>query len=279
MKKLVVHFIATKRKAIAALQAHFAGENIELIPYHIEILPEVDYLLLLEPIEIATQQYAISSVWKRWLLNHAAGTRLIVAGFAESNHPNFLNPLDIPNQFTDWLKQLPSVGAYQLQYAGVDHNQIDIYSDPWNRFLPVRGIDMIKEMSKFLDGHDPHYSFNNQLFRIYKEFMDLIDNAPPDGKFEIEDIKHEFGRAKHEWELLHQRWQYYGHLFSYLPFQPFAERTIRLLGVQSPLSQLFQNTKTYISKKEIESICWIIKALLTAMKDEIQKHVYQEKYW
>lgn len=285
MTAITIHYIASKEKAVAILMDHCLKEGIELIKYDASEMQPISYLMILEPLQIGNQQYAISKIWKRWLFNKSASTRLFVAGFVKSKHSNFLNLLEIPDSLVDWLEELYPVGAFPLQYAGTEtlpnNHKLDKYTDPWDRFLPSRGIDMVKQLARFLDGHDEHYSINNQLSRIRKELVDIKSSMESSlALLDEEQLGIKKKNVQNEWAYLQSRWLFYRPLFDWLPFYEAAGVIIENLRVEGTLNLFFKNIRTgHIYLDQLSQICEIIDRLIEEVKQSIDRHVYPENYW
>ncbi|MEZ5040105.1 MAG: hypothetical protein R2828_09440 [Saprospiraceae bacterium] len=285
MTAIKIYYIASKEKAVVTLRDHWLRQGIELIKYDLsEVLP-ISYLMILEPLQIGNQQYAISKIWKRWLFNKSASTRLFVAGFVKSKHPNFLNLLELPDSLRDWLEELYPVGAFPLQYAGTEtlpsNHKLDKYTDPWDRFLPSRGIDMVKQLARFLDGHDEHYSINNQLSRIRKELVDIKSSMESSlALLDEEQLRTKKKNVQNEWAYLQSRWLFYRPLFDWLPFYEAAGVIRENLKAEGMLSIFFKNIITCrISLDQLSQICEAIDHLIEEVKQSIDRHVYPENYW
>lgn len=278
-----IHYIGTKEKALIVFNTYCIQQHIKLVKYDIEWAKPVRYLMILEPLWIENHQYAITKAWKRWLFKNDGKTRLFAAGYAKSKHPNFLNLLDLPSGLAVWLDQLHPVGAFPLEYAGTETlpngKKVDKYTDPWDRFLPVRGIDMIKQLGKFLDGHDEHYSINNQLSRVRKVLIDIegeLKNSET-----IKDIsKVQALEMKEEWAYLQRRWQFYDALFHLLPFGDAASFIRENLQTEGKLSLFFKEFEKQIpSLKQIQEARVSVEGLMRKVADVIERHVYPENYW
>lgn len=276
MTENTIYYIATKLKAIETITPYFQEQGYalqalpEYPPFEIE---QVAYLMILEPLQIEVQQYAVSKIWKRWLYDHAPKVKLIVSGYSQSLHSNFLNLLRLPDDISEWLGNISPVEAFGLEYAGAiqtsSGEKKDTYADPWERFLPVRGIDMVKQLARFLDGHDKHYGFSSQLSRIRKELTEI--NLPLE-QIQVEEKKK---NIKKEWELLDNRWQFYHPKFSHLPFKDTRLEIDCLLKKGGSLDEAL---KTWEARK-IESVCEQISKLITSVNISIDPYVHPEYYW
>ncbi|HMQ46722.1 MAG TPA: hypothetical protein PKA00_07915 [Saprospiraceae bacterium] len=276
MTENTIYYIATKSKTIETITPYFREQSYALqalfdnSPTQIE---QITYLMILEPLQIELQQYAVAKIWKRWLYEHAPKVKLIVSGYSQSLHSNFLNLLRLPDDISEWLGNINPVEAFGLEYAGAittpSGEKKDTYADPWERFLPVRGIDMVKQMARFLDGHDKHYGFNSQLSRIRKELTEI--NLPPE-QIKLDEKKK---TIKKEWELLDNRWQFYHPKFNHLPFQDTRLKIDCLLKKGGSL----ENTLKTWAPDEIESVCEQISELITKVNTSLDPYVHPEYHW
>jgi len=270
-----IHYIATKEKAIQQLQDYLRQQSASLIAFEPEYLKQVDYLLILEPVKVKEEYFALSRVWKRRLMFDYGHIKLLVAGYAESDHSNFLNLLSLPNDFVAWLSQTHAIAQFPLQYAGGKSyakggNKHDQFIDPWDRKLPRRGIDMIKQLRKFLDGHDKHNSVSNQLTRLKVSFINLEVCEGAEREKQLKDIFR-------EWDYLYSRWLYYGPLFEELPFFRAHKRMEQILTKE--LNDSINLLKAQETPEVIKDVKHQIDELKQLIKTEIEDYVDIENRW
>lgn len=85
-----IHYIANNDSILPIAAQYFESQGYDWAKYPIKETPETDYLLIIEPLRIGAELYAISTTWKPWLMEFRPHTRLIVAAYARSQHPNCL---------------------------------------------------------------------------------------------------------------------------------------------------------------------------------------------
>ena len=276
MNPITIYYIATKEKTIRHLKAYLESQGVQLIPYESVFLDKLEYLLILEPVKIKEEYYSISRAWKRKLMLSRGNVTLIVGGYAESEHSNFLSLLDLPTNFRNWLERVHNVASFPLEYAGTeqfneDGVKHDLFSDPWDRMLPLRGIDIINQLKKFLDGHDKHNSVSNQLTRLRTAMVNME-------VLEGDEKKETLKEVTHEWDYLYNRWQYYKELFKWLPFyeaskkmENFFEKDIREV-IKAPFNDKSEQLNFPTIKHKIDELKQLIKI-------EIEDYVDIENSW
>jgi|GEM_PF-1996726 len=277
-----IQYIATKTEILSTLETYCRKAGVSFTAYNTAKTEPGDYLMLLEPLSIHNQKYALSKIWKRWLYQKSPATRLIVAGYAESQHPNYLNLLDLPKDLISWLGSIYTVAAFPMQYVGAKRNTdgstTDQYADPWERMLPIRGIDAAKQLLKFMDGHDPHYSINEHLARIRKSIMDLKSKLE-EGDFDKEG-ESEIKELQQEWSYFYFRWAYYKPLFDYLPFSQMAATFSDKLREEGDLERFFKKElKGLNSIARFEEVGQVFGDLIKVVNNTVGRHVYPEHYW
>jgi len=278
MANKTIHYIATKTNIVDTLFQYCEQQGVGLTAFN-EPHPTMNYLMIIEPVQIQYNGYALSKVWKPWLLEHFPGTKLIVASYCQSTHKCALNLLDLPASFPQWLDQLPAIREYPLQH-GVDekqNNRYDVFYDPWEYFLPMSGRDMKKLMEKFIEGHDEANSFSVQISRLRKKLTDIrdimeegFDKAEAASlQPEIDDLRK---KAKQEWEYLMTRWRYYRPFFDWMPFKSTAEL------IQQEMEELQHLMKTW-SKSGQKPAPEKVDALRNLVKDGLDRYIHAEDYW
>lgn len=279
MANLIVPYIATKEKVIEHLQVFCITQGIELIPYEMAEQAS-DYLLIIEPVEIASKMFAISAVWKPWLMENKPETRLVFAGFAEGRHANYLNLLDLPADLRGWLENVQPVAAFRIQYAGVEERngrKYDIFTDPWCRYLPLTGWDMKKQMEKFTEGHDRERSFFQQISRLRKILVDIRflmkAEIPDDQKTTVKaNLAGLRKDAAKEWDYLKGRWKFYEPLFQKMPFENTTA------GINKKMQELGRVVDKVKSPKNIPDIS-AIEGLRDKVRYELKPYVQVEEHY
>jgi hypothetical protein len=222
MENTTIFYITTKKSIVQHLAEYCAVQQINLIAYTVQKCPKVDYLLIIEPIEIGPTKYSLSKVWKSWLFVHAPQTKLITAIYAHSAHSNNLNLLKLPVNLSEFLEQTLPVGAFSPQYAGskpIKGQKKDVYNDPWERFLTLNGHDIKKEMEKFIEGHDKNNSFYEIILNIRTNLKNLEYRLNPEHNlYDQQEINQLINDTTRSWEYMQIRWNYYLKYFEWLPF-------------------------------------------------------------
>jgi hypothetical protein len=263
MHNINIHYIATKKYVIQALKDYCSAQGINLIQYEPELWSEIRNLLIVEPVEIGTDLFALSTIWKPWLMEHRPEIKLFFAGFAESTHQNYLNLLELPDALAEWFENGNSVGAYPLQYAGVierNDRKYDKYNDPWNRLLPLTGRDMKKQMKKFTDGHDRSSSFFVQVSRLRKSLVDirfLLQQNPGDNITQSKidsDLSESRKDAIEEWGYLRLRWDFYKKYFDSMPFTATTKKIYEIMKDLEKCIDNIDDSSTVINPTLIDDL-------------------------
>lgn len=220
-----IYYIGTKESAIIELKKYFKNQHIDLVDYDIRSLPKVKHLLIVEPIYLDDKKrfYAISKLWKQKLGKIAPETHLLVAGYAEGDHCNYLNLLDIPSSILEWLSKTKAVHDFELEYGTkvVAGETIDHYKDPWEKELPLRGIDISSKLKLFFNGHEQSRGLLNQLNNITLDLESAshhLDKKRSPLSFEEIYTKYFLEGILKEWPYFLNRWSNYQPLFDVLPF-------------------------------------------------------------
>lgn len=276
-----IHYIASanKESVIEVLRGYCSPQGFALEALAPDRPFQAKYLMIVEPVAIGADGYALSPIWKSWLLENSPDTRLIIASYAQSAHKNAMHLLHLPDSLRDWLEQVPPVKAYLLQ-RGVGESQGEkkvTYYDPWDWFLPMSGRDMKKQMIKFLEGHDKVNSFTNQVGRLRKNLMDIRDimeaDLPEAYKTELLPHTVEYRQqAKEDWDALLGRWNYYKPFFDHLPFQEAAREIEAVIETLKADSKSWSDPAVIPEYDKIDALKQLIKARL-------DRFIFMEDYW
>jgi len=224
-----IHYIATKDKVVEELERYVAKAGYRLVPLDkIKPAKDIQYLLLVEPLNIEDDYYSVHPLWKHWLMRHAPDTKLLVAAFSASKrHSNFLPLLELPKSFGECMEKAVPVRNFPLFYRGTEERSLGIkedqYADPWPMDMPQTGSPILPLLKKFINGHDKANSFFEQLVRLRKGMMDLEAVMDTGGKGDQAIYR----QVTMEFDKLHNRWMYYKPL---LDFAPFAAEVQAIAG-------------------------------------------------
>lgn len=272
MKGTTIHYKCSKDKIGVLNLFKSYVKDIYLEEEHPETTAEdITHLLIIEPLEINNTSYAVSRVWKRRLMKEGhQHIKLMIAGYCSSNHSNFLNLLDLPKDFNAWLENVKPIADFPFEYAGTEKDSSgkkkDVFVDSWDIYLPKRGVDMLKIMKQFLDGHDKHNSLTNQLTRLATAIRNynLTENE--------EDKENYLKNAKQEWNNLFIRWSYYEPLLEELPLMDTRERMKHIIEkILQPSFKSKQIKSSTITEK--------IQELQGIIRDDIELYVNMEYHW
>jgi len=263
-----IHYIANTDSIKNVLSGYFEKRGWKWLEYPILEMPEVDFLLILEPFRIGTDLCTISTAWKPWLMEFQPRTRLIVAAFSRSRHSNCLNLLDLPDNIDSWLEKVRPVSDFPLIDSGdLDENQKPLYVDPFSFDLASSGKSLNKQMRKFVTGHEASKNFVSQVTGIRKQFKDLELYEKKNGLQKVAEIKNNLSNL---WEYFHHRWNYYSTVFDYLPYQKAIckiRKNVAFLKITIPQGRYSQ---------EVEEA---LDVIINTTRNEMEPYIFPEKHW
>ena len=273
-----IHYIANNDLILPTVAQYFETQGYDWAKYPIKETPETDYLLIIEPLRIGAELYAISTTWKPWLMEFRPHTRLIVAAYARSQHPNCLNLLDLPSDLPAWLEKTLPVSAFPLVETKPENSgERSDFVDPWAFDLTKPGNDLNLQMRKFVIGHEESKSLFAQIAAMRKLIADMryyqsqLENDKSDEEAQ--------GRWQEAWEGLlklwvyfYHRWGYYSKVFDYVPYQ-------------EAIAKIRSNVEQF--KKDIEKVTASgqhikitpLDTMIKTMKKDMMPYIFPETYW
>ncbi len=99
---------------------------------------EYDAVLLLDPYMINREYFSAWRIWKNYLSYKAPNTCLLIAGFKEVKHPNYINLLDVNKDF-DWQERYRE--AFAVKDIWVETEDL------------TNGRDIVEKIEVFFKGH------------------------------------------------------------------------------------------------------------------------------
>lgn len=183
------------------LEIHYWKHNYsKLDTTSLNLLFQSHPIIIIDPFLINQIYFTISPFWKRYLARQAPETRLIVMGFVEYRSRNYIDLLNLPEDFEAFLENAQPVNA------------------EWE--IPIDGANMLEYMQRFFEGHGGQ-SLLSKLNAVMMTFNIACTNLS-DGVSSFEEVWHELLRpyGLPEWRELLARWKNYWPYFEYLPFFP-----------------------------------------------------------
>ena len=178
---------------------YFLNENIKIN----NITP--DYFLnkvnlVIEPFKIKSIYSTISPIWKRYLAIYSPETKLIVMGFCNFQSRNYIDLLNLPEDFNAYVE-----------------NALPVSAD-WE--IPIDGANMLDYLKHFFAGHGGN-SLLSKLNQL-KQSINIAHTQIINKESPFQEIWDELllPYAKPEWFELINRWKNYYPYFEYLPFYP-----------------------------------------------------------
>lgn len=269
-----IYYIANNPDVQPVLGQYFQAQGYRWEEYPIKEQPQVDYLVIVEPVRIGKELYTLSSAWKPWLMDRRPQTRLIVAAFAQSHHSNCLNLLNLPENLKEWLKGVRVITDFPM-VKSVDEHGTEQYVDPWNFGLISPGYDLQARMKKFVTGHFyyEHSSLSGQIINIKKIFIDLShtdlskSDLPAVKKEMLEELENKINYFTH-------RWKHYSPLFEFVPYQKAIDK------IREDIQELTEAIESIRQGKKINAWNKLpLRDTLETIKKEMNRYIFPEEYW
>lgn len=215
-----VTYIADSENHIPkALRLYFESQGFTLVPYLLG-QPLGTILLIFSPLWNGDLYLSVEGVWARYLAKAYPNTKMIVAGSVQSDDPNYVDLLKMPEDWPNFLAQVPTAERFKTA-------------------LPVftGGADMLERMRRFLLGHG-----NESMAQICGEIDINLGpglaalNTDKDGssvKIVVQIVNSE--ETKKQWNILRNRWLNYQSLFVFLPFENIFQEINDLIEQLRPL--------------------------------------------
>ena len=171
-------------------------------------------IVLRSPVQIGSILASPERAWKKYLANQAPNTIFIIAGFVETQHSNYLDLLDLPEDLESFVNQaLP---------AGQNWEPIN-----------TGAADMTEKLKSFFSGHGKD-SVLDILSRILRPLKMTLDAVIVQHRNFQEAADFLLTELPEHWQSLESRWQRYFFLFNCLPFFDLFEKSNILIQDLSP---------------------------------------------
>lgn len=222
------------------------------------VLNDESVLIIFEPVKIGGIYYSVYKVWKRYIEVRFPSSRIIVAGFINHQSPNYIDLLNLPEDFQTFVSHALPVSL--------------------NWEAPIECADVLERMKQFFKGHGKD-SLISQLNKIQQSLnVAYVTAMEKEGDFqEIQDLLLTPYFIP-EWEELRRRWDYYSSFFEYLPFLPVMKSIGKAVN---EISVFFSgnriNRDIFLNQQFDEKIRHVIQKLLEIDKDYIRPEIYNEK--
>lgn len=189
-------------------------------------------LILRSPVKVGSILVSPEQTWKKYLAEQAPNCKFIIAGFAEAQHRNYLDLLNLPNDF-----------------AGFVHHALTVAQD-WEP-INTGASDMSKKLDNFFSGHgkDSIVDILSKINVPLKMALDKYHRQEPKnfGKLASDFL---FGLTDN-WLDFERRWQRYFFLFHCLPyFDLFEKCNILIERLRANFDPIFFSTWGF---EELES--------------------------
>lgn len=161
--------------------------------------------VLHSPIKVDSKLISPESIWKKYLGLKFPRSKFIVAGVKEAQQSNYLDLLNLPEDFRQFTIQ-----AFQAK-------------DDWQP-INTGAVDLGQKLHSFLKGHGEE-SIIFILTKIQSSLYNTLQVAEADPLF---------SDLPQLWQAFENRWQKYLFLFSCLPFFDLFENSNALIQILNP---------------------------------------------
>lgn len=244
--------LAGDNRFLKAQRSYFERQNVRFVPYTgKDQLGDYPGLMIFIPIEYLGQFVSPTETWRRYLARHHPKTRLIIAGVEVINHPNYLDLLALPEDFSVFF-----------------HNLKVVTEADWQPII-TEAVDMQDKLHRFYEGHG-NESVTYTLSKIRRKMETLAGllketNYIKAWKEIFEPLPGEAAAyTEGKWNELVRRWAHYAPFFHYLPFREEIEEVGRRIALIAPF---FRNNcreeELYIRLEPKKNIDWIFDTLNT----------------
>lgn len=269
-----IDYIANKdAKVISRLKKYLQNQGYDSVKYNIDKAPPAEFLLIVEPFGIDSELYAISTTWKPWLMEFRPNTRLIVAAYAQSRHPNCIDLLDLPGDMKGWLAKTRPVSDFPLIETKKDTKDEKMkYVDPWMFDLVKTGNDLNLQMRKFIFGHEESKSLFAQITSMRKALLDLkyysSKNAAPGNQ----DAAQAKAILENLWDYFYHRWSYYSKVFDFVPYQG------AIVKIRKNVKKIYTIMDNATSTDQYPEVV-LLDEMIQTIKKEMMPYIFPEEYW
>lgn len=223
------------------------------------VLNDESVLIIFEPVKIGEIYYSVYKVWKRYVEVRFPPSRIIVAGFINHQSHNYIDLLNLPEDFQTFTS-----------------NALPVSVD-WD--IPVECLDLLEKMRSFFEGHGKD-SLISQLNKIQQSLNVAYVTAMEGEDDDFQEIRDSLLTPYFipEWEELRRRWDYYSSFFEYLPFMPVMKsigKAVNEISVFFSTDHI--NRDAFLDQHFDDNIRHVIQKLLEIDKDYIRPEIYNEK--
>lgn len=191
-----------QRVLASYLQAQNTRMEALFLPFKEELtkLKEAKIIILSSPIYVDGVYVSAEGLWKNYLEYHCPKAILLIASFTEVSHSNYLDLLQLPDKFADFLPKAK------------------LANEKWG---PVKsdGLDMMEKIHRFFEGHG-----DESLTDAFDKILRTLRIAGDELKVHhatYEEVKKELllpNNLPAKWIVLKSRWANYFPYFQCLPF-------------------------------------------------------------
>lgn len=212
-------------------------------------------LVIFIPVENQGQFVSPAGIWRQFLAKNHPETRLIISGVEAINHHNYLDLLNLPNDFSVFFNNLKAVN--EKSWAPIE----------------TEALDMRVKLRRFYEGHGRE-SVTYTLSKIIRKTETLAKRLKEVGyrqawKEIFEPLKGEtVTYTEEKWNELIRRWEHYAPFFQYLPFKEETEEAGRRIEYISPFfGNNCREEELYTSLECKKNLGWLYDTLDTIKQE------------
>jgi len=201
-----VTYIGNNPPIQRVLSNYLEAQNIRMeaffLPFKEELtqLEEAKIIILSSPMYIDGVYVSAEGLWKNYLEYHTPEAILLIAGFLEAKHPNYLDLLKLPKKLEAVLSDAKTA------------------SDNWPP-VTTDGLDMMEKIHRFFEGHGDE-SLTDAFDKILRTLRIAGDELKVHND-SYEEVKNDLllpSKLPAKWTILKSRWANYFPYFQCLPF-------------------------------------------------------------
>lgn len=218
------------------LLSYFKNLGFHLVQYQFDKHPS-EVFLVFSPLWNGSQYLSVEGVWACYLAKDFPNTKMVVAGSIQSDNPNYVNLLRMPEDWIFFLEKAPVAAHFKPESP-----------------VFVGGVDMVKRLKQFLSGHGNESmaeacgSLRYKLDLLVKP-LERDENGSMAQK--IIQIMHD-DTTQERWRAVRTRWLNHSPFFQFLPFS----ETFTAIGI------LLEDLRVVFEDTHVEDIkVWLLKAI------------------
>lgn len=264
----MIHYIATqKNQGILEAFDQYIGKSYQLIDYmESRNAKSIKTLLIVDPLLVNRKFVSISKTWRRYLFVHCKNAKLIILGKRVSEHPNYLDIGQLPDDFHKWLvEDAKSISDFEFrrkEVEGLDPETIiDHFEDSWEETLSLPGECIDLKLQQFFDGHG-NVSLISRLIALRMTLVIAYNKVIANGVDHAKVYQEFIIPHKNEWDHFKNRWDTYRSYFNVLPFISEIEAIEKIISeIQLFFEKNIKSSEHFHQFKCHDKVKWVQEEL------------------